>query len=70
MIATMLDMEEPQEIPKFMDATDRCDQGCGARAFVMIETDSGANLIFCGHHFNKFEASLIPIAHRIFDERE
>lgn len=70
MTDTMLDMEETQETPKLMDATDRCDQGCGARAFVMIETDSGTNLMFCGHHYNKFEASLIPIAQRIFDERE
>ena len=73
MIATMLDMEdpeEPKEIPKFLKSWDRCDQGCGAQASVIVETDSGSQLIFCGHHYNQFEPNLYAVAHRIFDERE
>lgn len=36
---------------------DRCDC-CGAQAFVMVATQAGHDLLFCGHHFNKNEPAL------------
>ena len=49
---------------------DRCDVGsCPAQAFVLVKFDSG-DLLFCGHHFSKFEASLYENALDILDERD
>ena len=62
---------EPIERPlsnKLKNA-DRCDT-CGAQAFVWaIMPDSDAGLMYCGHHFNKYEAKLREVAIDIFDER-
>lgn len=40
---------------------DRCDR-CGAAARVRAKLPSGAVLLFCQHHANKHEASLIEQA--------
>ena len=60
--------QEPLPEPKLKKA-DRCDVGgCPAQAYVMVEF-KGGDLIFCSHHFNKYEASLFESAEDIFDER-
>jgi hypothetical protein len=49
---------------------DRCDHGnCPAQAFVLIKFETGS-LYFCGHHFNKVEASIYEKALDIIDERD
>jgi hypothetical protein len=50
---------------------DRCDAGnCGAAALVKVSGVSG-ELLFCGHHYNKYEMSekLIKFAFEVVDER-
>jgi len=47
---------------------DRCDK-CGAQAFVLVKGVSG-ELLFCGHHFSKFEENLTKFAYEIVDERD
>lgn len=48
-----------------LNATHRCDR-CTAAAYVLVnlkESDrlkNGGSLLFCGHHFNKYEAGLLP----------
>jgi len=48
-----------------LNASHRCDR-CSAAAYVLVnlkESDklkNGGSLLFCGHHFNKFEAALLP----------
>ncbi len=46
---------------------DRCD-ACGAQAYVAA-TVKGSELLYCGHHANKFEAKLKPLASAWHDER-
>ncbi|WP_166353925.1 DUF7455 domain-containing protein [Phytoactinopolyspora limicola] len=41
-----------------LSTTDRCDS-CGAQAYVRAVLDQG-DLLFCGHHGRKFEATLRP----------
>lgn len=48
-------------------ATDKCDR-CLAQAYVRVFINSG-ELLFCGHHYAKHEASLKPIAIKISDQR-
>lgn len=52
-----------------LNALDRCDCSCGAQAFVMAEFANGGTLLFCGHHFNKFEEKIRQQAIDIFDAR-
>ena len=60
--------QEPLPEPKLKKA-ERCDVGgCPAQAYLMVEFKGGA-LIFCSHHFNKYEASLFESAEDIHDER-
>jgi hypothetical protein len=48
---------------------DRCDTGnCPAQAWVLVKFLSG-ELLFCSHHFDKFEAALIKDAYEVIDER-
>jgi hypothetical protein len=48
---------------------DRCDTGgCPAQAWVVVKFLSG-ELLFCSHHFDKFEAALIKDAYEVIDER-
>lgn len=52
-----------------LNNADRCD-ACGAQAFVWINMpESDAGLLYCAHHFNRFEEGLKKVAIDIFDER-
>lgn len=51
-----------------LTAMDRCDS-CGAQAFIWVNGVSG-DLLFCSHHFNKWEAKIREFAFEIVDERE
>ena len=50
-----------------LNALDRCDS-CGAQAFVWANGVSG-DLLFCSHHFSKWEAKIREFAYEIVDER-
>lgn len=66
--------EVPVEVEKkerVLTLNDRCDAGqCGAAALVKVSGVSG-ELLFCGHHYNKFEMSdnMVKFAFDIIDER-
>ena len=48
---------------------DRCDSsGCPAQAFVLVKFLTG-ELVFCGHHFDKYEAALLKDSYEVIDER-
>lgn len=50
--------------------SDRCDAPkCPAQAFVLVKFMTG-ELVFCGHHFAKYEASMIRDAYDVVDERD
>jgi hypothetical protein len=52
-----------------LNNSDRCD-ACGAQAFVWINMpNSKAGLLYCSHHFNKYEVKLREHAIDIVDER-
>jgi hypothetical protein len=51
-----------------IQVADRCDR-CGAQAFVLVKGVSG-ELLFCGHHFAKFEDNLTKFSYEIVDERD
>lgn len=56
---------------RVLTLNDRCDAGsCGAAALVKVSGVSG-ELLFCGHHYNKFEMSdnMIKFAFEVVDER-
>lgn len=64
---TPLDEERP--LSNKLNHADRCDT-CGAQAFVWaIIPNSEHGLMFCGHHFNKYEDNLRKVAIDIWDER-
>lgn len=46
---------------------DRCDR-CNAQAFVIIFIKN-SELLFCGHHYNKFESTLKIVSTRTSDQR-
>lgn len=48
---------------------DRCDR-CGAQAFVKVDIASGGDLLFCGHHYARYELALLAYASHVTDERE
>jgi hypothetical protein len=55
-----------------LNLQDRCDR-CQAQAFVRasILTETGpSELLFCGHHFSKYEPKLREIALSVQDERQ
>lgn len=66
--------EVPVEVKKkerVLTLNDRCDAGhCGAAALVKVSGVSG-ELLFCGHHYNKFEYSdgMKKFAFEVLDER-
>jgi hypothetical protein len=60
--------EAPEVVNRELSLQDRCDS-CKAQAFVLVKLVSG-ELIFCGHHFNKYELNLRESAYEIVDERE
>lgn len=50
-----------------LTALDRCDS-CGAQAYVRAHFITG-DLLFCAHHFTKFEASMTNKLLDVQDER-
>lgn len=62
---TMLTEETKVQVLK---VSDRCD-ACGSQAFVWINGVNG-DLLFCGHHFAKYEDKLKEYAFEIIDERD
>lgn len=69
----MTAVAEVTEVKKerVLTLNDRCDAGsCGAAALVKVSGVSG-ELLFCGHHYNKFEMSdnMIKFAFEVVDER-
>jgi hypothetical protein len=51
--------EEPRVYK--LNTSHRCDK-CGAQAYVDVILNSGLNLLFCKHHYNKYELALMPVA--------
>lgn len=57
-----------------LNATHRCDR-CGAAAFVQVNMNvserlpEGGHLLFCGHHYNKYEVGLMEFTESVTDER-
>lgn len=61
--------EEGRPLSDVLTHADRCD-ACGAQAFIWVNMpNSKAGLLYCGHHFNKYEPKLREYAIEIFDER-
>ena len=52
-----------------LTALDRCDR-CGAQAYVRVTLTSGADLLFCAHHYRGNETPLRELAAAIHDESE
>ena len=59
--------EMMMEAERQLKIADRCDR-CSAQAFVLVKMVAG-ELMFCGHHFNKYEDSLNTMAFEVIDER-
>lgn len=60
-----------EEVKKQMlTLSDRCDANCSAAALVIIKGIVG-ELMFCGHHYSKFENSeqMKKFAFEVIDER-
>jgi len=63
-------MEESEVAHDVLTKADRCDVGgCPAQAFVLVKFLTG-ELMFCGHHYNKYEASLAKDAFDVIDTRD
>jgi len=61
--------EETQEVKSYvLGPQDRCDS-CSAEALVWVNGVAG-ELLFCGHHYNKYEEKLKDYAFEIVDERD
>lgn len=56
----------PKERPALRLA-DRCDR-CGAQAFAAAYHAVHGTLLFCGHHFNKHQVSLVEQGFEMQDE--
>lgn len=61
-------METTEEKTYVLTAMDRCDR-CGAQALVWVNGMNG-DLLFCGHHFRKWEDKLREFAFEVVDERD
>ena len=62
-------MESTSASANILTRADRCDTGnCPAQAWVLVKFLSG-ELMFCSHHFDKYEAALIKDAYEVIDER-
>lgn len=62
---------EVKKKERVLTLNDRCDaKACGAAALVKVSGVSG-ELLFCGHHYNKYEMSenMIKFAFDTIDER-
>lgn len=64
---TMSETIEAIEPNYILTALDRCDK-CSAQALVLVKLITGT-LQWCGHHYNKYEQNLAPLAYEIIDER-
>ena len=64
---SMTTEEKVEKKEYVLGPSNRCDS-CGAEALVLVKGVTG-ELMFCGHHYNKNEASLIKFAYEIIDER-
>jgi hypothetical protein len=51
---------------KVLKIADRCDR-CGAQAFILATGVSG-ELMFCGHHYHKYEYEITQWAYKIVNE--
>jgi hypothetical protein len=51
---------------KVLKIADRCDR-CGAQAFILATGVSG-ELMFCGHHYHKYEYAITQWAYKIVNE--
>ena len=61
-------LEKPEVEPTpLLNANDRCDE-CGAQAYVQVIMEAG-ELLFCAHHYSKYESKLKDKAVTITDER-
>lgn len=63
--------ESTEKKERTLTLNDRCDaKACGAAALVKVSGVSG-ELLFCGHHYNKYEMSenMIKFAFEVVDER-
>ena len=58
--------ETKEEVKKVLKIADRCDK-CGAQAFVLATGVSG-ELMFCGHHYQKYEYAITQWAYKIVNE--
>lgn len=60
----------PAEKTWTLNASHRCDN-CGSQAYVSVEmVETGFDLLFCAHHFTKYEAKLEALDAVVTDERE
>ena len=50
-----------------LSTSDRCDR-CSAQAYVRVVLPGGADLLFCGHHWNRHEEALRDRASEVVDE--
>ena len=68
-------MVETKEKEWVLNASDRCDSGCNAQAYVWVKGVDG-DLLFCAHHYEKIMSNpagyekMISFAIEIVDERE
>jgi hypothetical protein len=64
-----IEQEDGRPLSNVLSNADRCDT-CGAQAFVWADIPNSSNgLLYCSHHFNKYEKKLREVAIDIFDER-
>ncbi len=61
---------EVEQRERVLTRSDRCDApSCPAQAWVIAKFVTG-ELLFCSHHFDKYEVGIIKDAYDIVDERE
>jgi hypothetical protein len=60
----------PDQAFEILTASDRCDS-CGAQAYVMVSIATlQLPLMFCGHHWSRYSARLLPLIDDIVDETD
>lgn len=71
MTTTLAPTEDvPVEKTWTLNASHRCDN-CGSQAYVSVEmVETGFDLLFCAHHFNKYQPKLSTLDAIVTDERE
>ena len=68
-------MVETKEKEWLLNASDRCDSGCNAQAYVWAKGLDG-DLLFCAHHYEEIMANsvgydrMMKFAIEVVDERE